>query len=198
MRFALTAQTLARDRLIGQPHSEITKRNVEKVTKFRSQEELEEEVRRFVEMERSGQTGTSDPEEKKKVYFKGLRDNRKCCADVSVWGRVTWLTLVMQVIMLREAGRRMRRLSKQMVSENSGQEQVHEQASALGGVVALYIRFDDETKQGLRKSSSASTISITFSNFTSTSMFALLSTTPTASSPAATQTKPALSPENQK
>jgi len=76
MRFAITAQTIARDRLIGQPHSKITQRNREKVVKFRGEEELEEMVSKFVAMERNGQEGRSEPGEKKRVYFKGLRDGR--------------------------------------------------------------------------------------------------------------------------
>lgn len=76
MRFAITAQTIARDRLLGQPHSEITLRNREKVCKFRKEEDLEEMVSKFVAMERNGQEGKSEPGEKKKVYFKGLRDAR--------------------------------------------------------------------------------------------------------------------------
>jgi len=76
MRFAITAQTIARDRLLGQPHSEITLRNREKVVKFRGEEELEEMVSKFVGMERDGQEGRSEPGEKKRVYFKGLRDAR--------------------------------------------------------------------------------------------------------------------------
>lgn len=76
MRFALTAQTVARDRMLGQPHSEITKRNIEKVIKYRGREDLEEQVRRCVEMERNGQTGTGDAEAKQRVYTKGVRDDR--------------------------------------------------------------------------------------------------------------------------
>jgi hypothetical protein len=76
MRFALTAQTVARDRMLGTPHTEITKLNMEKVGKYRGSEAFEEQVSRFVEMERNGQKGTTDPEMKEKVYSKGLRDNR--------------------------------------------------------------------------------------------------------------------------
>jgi large subunit ribosomal protein L17 len=76
MRFALTAQTVARDRMLGTPHTEITKLNMEKVGRYRGLEAFEEQVSRFVEMERNGQKGTTDPEMKEKVYSKGLRDNR--------------------------------------------------------------------------------------------------------------------------
>ena len=76
MRFAITAQTIARDRLIGQPHSEITLRNREKVCKFRTEEEFEEMVSKFVAMERNGQEGKSEAVQKIRVYSKGLRDAR--------------------------------------------------------------------------------------------------------------------------
>ena len=79
MRFALAAQTVARDRLLGQPHTAITNQNIDKVIAFRGEggrEQFEEEVSRFVEMERSGQRGTSDAEAKKPVYWKGLRGDQ--------------------------------------------------------------------------------------------------------------------------
>jgi|SRR3569833_2055733 len=34
MRFAMTAATVARDRMLGQPHTELTRRNMRKVTEF--------------------------------------------------------------------------------------------------------------------------------------------------------------------
>lgn len=77
MRFALTAQTVARDRMLGTPHTEITKLNMAKVGKYRGFEAFEEQVAQFVEMERNGQKGTTDPNAKEKVYTKGLRDNRQ-------------------------------------------------------------------------------------------------------------------------
>lgn len=55
--------------------------------KFREVGELEEMVGRFVEMERSGQEGRTDPEEKERVYFKGVRDQRYVLVLVVVGGR---------------------------------------------------------------------------------------------------------------
>lgn len=71
MRFAITAQTIARDRSLGRINSEITKLNKEKILKYRpnGKEELENQVQRFLEMDKSGQVGMRDPQAKKKVYL---------------------------------------------------------------------------------------------------------------------------------
>ncbi len=36
MRFAMTAATIARDRMLGKPHTPITRKNIEKLTRFRA------------------------------------------------------------------------------------------------------------------------------------------------------------------
>lgn len=47
-RFMMTAKTVARDRMLGQQSTPVTLQNVKKVTKFRSEEELEDMVQRFM------------------------------------------------------------------------------------------------------------------------------------------------------
>lgn len=46
-RFMMTAMTVARDRARGIESNEITKRNIEKVTRYRGKEEFERMVRRL-------------------------------------------------------------------------------------------------------------------------------------------------------
>lgn len=72
MRFALTAQTVARDRLLNRPQSDITAKNVRKVTRYREggKEGFEEMIDRFTEMEMSGAQGTTGVA-KKAVYLGG-------------------------------------------------------------------------------------------------------------------------------
>ena len=69
MRFAITAQTIARDRCLQRPNTDITTMNKEKVLKFRPEgkQELETLVNRFIEMERTEVEGTRDAERKKWV-----------------------------------------------------------------------------------------------------------------------------------
>ncbi|KAK4219310.1 ribosomal protein L17 [Rhypophila decipiens] len=52
MRFAMTAATVARDRRLGQPHSELTLKNIKKVTQFRKggMAEFEEWVKKTAEL----------------------------------------------------------------------------------------------------------------------------------------------------
>ena len=40
-RFAMTAAAIARDRMLGKPHTPITRKNIEKLTRFRSDGETE-------------------------------------------------------------------------------------------------------------------------------------------------------------
>ncbi|KAK5987142.1 Large ribosomal subunit protein bL17m [Cladobotryum mycophilum] len=54
-RFMMTAKTLARDRLLGKPSNPVTLQNVKKVTKFRSQEQLEDMIQRFMIMSTEGE-----------------------------------------------------------------------------------------------------------------------------------------------
>jgi len=61
MRFALTAQTVARDRLLNRPQSDITAKNVGKVTRYREggRDAFEEMIDRFTSMEMGGVKGTT-------------------------------------------------------------------------------------------------------------------------------------------
>lgn len=70
MRFALTAQTLARDRALNRKSSDITKMNVAKVTRYRQDGRggLEAMVKHFSEMDKEGMQGTRDARVKEKVY----------------------------------------------------------------------------------------------------------------------------------
>jgi len=70
MRFALTAQTLARDRALGKAHNPVTVANADKVTRFREggAEALEAQVRTFEGMQESGQRGKRDGRKKEVVY----------------------------------------------------------------------------------------------------------------------------------
>ena len=70
MRFALTAKTIAQVRSRGNEINDMTKANIQKVTRFRGEEgpeQLEAMVRRF---ERLGQEGDEGVEvvRKKRVY----------------------------------------------------------------------------------------------------------------------------------
>lgn len=47
-RFMLTAKAVARDRTLGQDHTDMTRENIEKVTKGRSEAEFEAMVRRYM------------------------------------------------------------------------------------------------------------------------------------------------------
>lgn len=75
MRFAMTAQTVARDRLLNRPQSDLTAQNVKKVTRFREggREALEAMIDRFTTMEMTGVQGTKGVA-KKKVYPHGRGD----------------------------------------------------------------------------------------------------------------------------
>lgn len=57
MRFALTAQTVARDKALKRPHNDVTKMNVRKTLRYRGEEgqaEMEGLVRRFKALEGLG------------------------------------------------------------------------------------------------------------------------------------------------
>lgn len=51
----MTAKTLARDRLLGRPSTPVTLQNVNKVTKFRDERELEEMVQKFMILSTEGE-----------------------------------------------------------------------------------------------------------------------------------------------
>ncbi|KAK4122332.1 ribosomal protein L17 [Parathielavia appendiculata] len=55
MRFAMTAAAVARDRMLGKRHTELTQKNVEKVTRYRrgGREEFEEMVGKIEELKLS-------------------------------------------------------------------------------------------------------------------------------------------------
>ena len=59
MRFGLTAQTVARDRVMGREHTEITLKNIDKVTAFREggRQTLESMVERLQALEEKGKEG---------------------------------------------------------------------------------------------------------------------------------------------
>lgn len=75
MRFALTAQTVARDRLLNRPQSDITAKNVKKVTQFREagRDAFEGMIDKFTEMEVTGVKGTKAVA-KKPIYPPGRGD----------------------------------------------------------------------------------------------------------------------------
>lgn len=47
-RFMMTAKTVARDRMLGQEHTPVTRTNIKKVTQFRGKEPFEEMVQKFL------------------------------------------------------------------------------------------------------------------------------------------------------
>lgn len=71
MRFAMTARTLARERGEGKEANEMTRRNVEKVTRFRpgGEKDLEAMVNKLNSLE-VGERDDSKKMEKKAVYHK--------------------------------------------------------------------------------------------------------------------------------
>lgn len=58
----MAAKTLARDRLLGRPSTPLTLKNVQKVTRLRSEEELETMVRRFMALDTADPHATTDVE----------------------------------------------------------------------------------------------------------------------------------------
>lgn len=70
MRFAMTAQTIARDRALEKAHNPMTIANADKVTRYREggAEALEAQVKRFEEMQVTGERGKRDARRKKTVY----------------------------------------------------------------------------------------------------------------------------------
>ncbi|KAH7255830.1 ribosomal protein L17 [Fusarium redolens] len=56
-RFMMTAKTVARDRMLGQEHTPVTRTNIKKVTQFRGEVPFEEMVRRFMILKTGENTG---------------------------------------------------------------------------------------------------------------------------------------------
>jgi len=83
MRFALTAQTVARDRALNRKSSDITKMNIAKVTRFRGdgREGLEAMVEQFSQMDREGIQGTKDARIKERVYTRTRGPQRDIRGD---------------------------------------------------------------------------------------------------------------------
>lgn len=77
MRFGLTAQTVARDRMLDREHTDWTKKNMQKVTAFRTdgQVALESMVNRLQQAEKVGEEGERKHLLEKKKVYKGLRDD---------------------------------------------------------------------------------------------------------------------------
>ena len=75
MRFGLTAQTIARDRALGREHTEITLKNMAKVTTFRQdgRERLEDMVNRIEGAEKREEEGRDWKLMKEKVYHERNR-----------------------------------------------------------------------------------------------------------------------------
>lgn len=71
MRFAMTARTIARARSRGQEINDMTAANIAKVTRYRenAEQELEEMVAKFEDLEAAGDHGLEEIK-KKKVYPK--------------------------------------------------------------------------------------------------------------------------------
>ncbi|KAF4443407.1 mitochondrial ribosomal 8 [Fusarium acutatum] len=61
-RFMMTAKTVARDRMLGQEHTPVTRTNIKKVTQFRGEVPFEEMVRRFMILKTGEKTGPSRDE----------------------------------------------------------------------------------------------------------------------------------------
>lgn len=61
-RFMMTAKTVARDRMLGQEHTPVTRTNIKKVTQFRGQEPFEDMVQKFLLLKVEGDTAASDAE----------------------------------------------------------------------------------------------------------------------------------------
>jgi len=72
MRFAITAQTIARDRCLNRRNTDITQLNKEKILKFRpnGKVELEGMVKKLIEMEELGMEGKTDVTAKKRPNSK--------------------------------------------------------------------------------------------------------------------------------
>lgn len=75
MRFGLTAQTIARDRALGREHTDITLKNLAKVTAFRKdgQQRMEDMVKRIESVDKRGVSVPAEKLMKQKVY-KGARN----------------------------------------------------------------------------------------------------------------------------
>lgn len=70
MRFALTAKTIAQIRSRGREINDMTKANIQKVTRYRGadgQDDLEEMVKKFEQLGKEGDEGV-DEVKKKRVY----------------------------------------------------------------------------------------------------------------------------------
>jgi hypothetical protein len=61
-RFMMTAKTVARDRMLGQEHTPVTRTNIKKVTQFRGEVPFEEMVRRFMILKTGEKIGPSRDE----------------------------------------------------------------------------------------------------------------------------------------
>ncbi|KAM0429388.1 hypothetical protein ACHAPT_006606 [Fusarium lateritium] len=72
-RFMMTAKTVARDRMLGQEHTPVTRTNIKKVTQFRGEEPFEEMVQKFLLLKVNGEEKPSG-EKKAAKEFKPLRD----------------------------------------------------------------------------------------------------------------------------
>jgi len=83
MRFALTAQTLARDRALNRKSTNITKMNIAKVTRFREdgRKGLEAMVEQFSQMDKEGIHGTKDARVKERVYTRTSGPQRDIRGD---------------------------------------------------------------------------------------------------------------------
>ncbi len=59
-RFMMTAKTVARDRLLGRAHTDVTQMNMKKVTQFRQADDFEDMVQRFMVLNTEEGAVTSD------------------------------------------------------------------------------------------------------------------------------------------
>jgi hypothetical protein len=64
-RFMMTAKTVARDRMLGQEHTPVTRTNIKKVTQFRGQQPFEDMVQKFLLLKVEGDNVASDASDAK-------------------------------------------------------------------------------------------------------------------------------------
>ncbi|KAM6528415.1 54S ribosomal protein L8, mitochondrial [Fusarium falciforme] len=64
-RFMMTAKTVARDRMLGQEHTPVTRTNIKKVTQFRGEKPFEDMVQKFLLLKVEGDNVASDASDAK-------------------------------------------------------------------------------------------------------------------------------------
>lgn len=84
-RFMMAAKTIARDRLLGRLSTPLTLNNVQKVTRYRGQEELETMVQRFMALQTTDVDAPSEEESPETAEFAQKESDaaRSIAADIN-------------------------------------------------------------------------------------------------------------------